>query len=415
MNGDRRRPGSARALPLRVPGMLLLGSTGQNSGKTLFATRLIERLAGRYRIIGLKVSTVRDPDGSCPRHRHDCDVCGELDSGFAVSEETVPGEKDTGRMVAAGADRVFWLRSCPEAHGEGIREVLRRIGPLRDTLIVCESNSLRFVAEPDIFLMLSPAGVKPDESGAVTPAAPAGDGNARRALKPGAAAVREYVDRQVVFTPAPGAGAPAGEFDFAPDEVLVVDGQFSIRRPGTALLLAGGPSRRMGTDKRQLPIGSTTLVVRAWRMLSAVYSHVLVSSNDTPPGLEDAVVVPDLHPGIGPIGGIEAGIAAATEDPVFVIACDIPGIDQAVLAALYRALPGHDIAVPRCADGRYETLFALYRRRTLPLVRELINRDERRIRVLFSQVKTAEEPMGVPLGNVNTRDEYEQLVRRARS
>jgi hypothetical protein len=160
----------------RLPGMLLLGSTGRNSGKTEFACGVLNRFCRNHTLIGLKVTIIRDNDGSCPRGGEGCGVCTSLEGPFDITEETNrEGIKDTSRMLRTGADRVFWLRVRSACVEEGLKALLEIIGP--DAVTVCESNSLRHTVEPGLFVMVR---------------------NSRTtACKPTALSVMEYADRIV--------------------------------------------------------------------------------------------------------------------------------------------------------------------------------------------------------------------------
>jgi len=93
----------------------------------------------------------------------------------------------------------------------------------------------------------------------------------------------------------------------------------------TLLLLAGGESKRMGQPKALLPVGSTTLVEWLAARLAGSFAEVLVSANDpqlVPKGMR---MVRDRRAGhLGPLAGIEAGLAAATTEAVVAVACDMP-------------------------------------------------------------------------------------------
>ena len=362
--------------------MLLLGAAGRNAGKTLFACRLIEQLRKKSRVVALKVSTIRGEGGECVRGRTDCGVCSSLKLPYELIEERDPdGKKDTSRMAGAGAETAYWLKARPWALDDGIKDFLGRLDP--GVLVVCESNSLREVVVPDLFLMFRGGGT----------------------TKKSARGVLKYVDREVRFE--------NGTFDLNPSDLFFVDGQFTLPRPGSAVLLAGGKSSRMGEDKRYLSHHGSSLMEHAFRELSKLFTQVIVSANDEPVGIPIGNVVADASPGNGPIGGIESGIDAAKSDPVFVSACDIPRFDLGILSSLFREIEGNDIAVPRNNRGRYESLFALYTHSTLPVVRSLMESGELRIRKLFDLVPTAGVaiPTGSLLYNVNTRAEYEALTR----
>ena len=109
----------------RLPGMLLLGSTGRNSGKTEFACGVLNRFCQNHTLIGLKVTIIRDNDGACPRGGEGCGVCTSLEGPFDITEETNrDGIKDTSRMLRTGADRVFWLRVRSACVEEGLKALL---------------------------------------------------------------------------------------------------------------------------------------------------------------------------------------------------------------------------------------------------------------------------------------------------
>ena len=134
--------------------MILVGSSGKDSGKTVFACELVKRFRVEGRLLGAKVTTIHEREGGCPRGGDGCGAC-ELADGdeFCLAEEEESGgEKDTQRLLASGADQVFWLRAKHTALEAGARALLDKLG--RDSLVVCESNSLRTVVAPGLFFMV---------------------------------------------------------------------------------------------------------------------------------------------------------------------------------------------------------------------------------------------------------------------
>ena len=175
-----------------LPGMLMIGAGGRNVGKTELACALIREFGRESPVIGVKVTTIRERDGTCPRGGEGCGVCASLKGDFCLTEE---GDghpaKDTVRMLAAGAARVLWLRVLRESIEAGARALVGSIG--RDAVTVCESNSLRHVVEPGLFLLVR-------------------DKRSPR-LKPSAAEVAALADRVVTFD--------GRKLDLNPDEVLL--------------------------------------------------------------------------------------------------------------------------------------------------------------------------------------------------
>lgn len=137
---------------LYAPHLLLIGAAERDAGKTAFACEAIRRFSGAG-VLGAKVTAVQERDGTCPRGGQGCGVCSSLDSDYCLTEETEPGDaKDTQRLLAAGARRVFWLRVLKASLEDGARALLEALGP--DTPAICESNSLRHAVTPGLFIML---------------------------------------------------------------------------------------------------------------------------------------------------------------------------------------------------------------------------------------------------------------------
>ncbi|MDR0382365.1 MAG: hypothetical protein LBH50_00070 [Spirochaetaceae bacterium] len=131
--------------------LVLIGSTGRNSGKTYLAAELIRRF-GRTPVIALKITGFERGGGPCPRGGDGCGACN-IDGEFCLAEElSEDGNKDTAMLLAAGARRVFWLRCLRSSLAKGFAAFLEQAGG--DHVIVCESNSLREAVEPAFFIMI---------------------------------------------------------------------------------------------------------------------------------------------------------------------------------------------------------------------------------------------------------------------
>lgn len=148
--------------------MIMIGSFGRNSGKTALAEALIEKWRGSYSIIGLKVTAITEDDKGgrlCPRGGAGCGVCSGIEGDYELLRETeTQGVKDTSRLLAAGADMVYWLRSTRCGLFNGFLEFSRIVAD--NSLIICESNSLREHVKPGVFVMM-----RSEEDEAVKPSA----------------------------------------------------------------------------------------------------------------------------------------------------------------------------------------------------------------------------------------------------
>ncbi|MBU6480564.1 MAG: molybdenum cofactor guanylyltransferase [Nitrospirae bacterium] len=186
----------------------------------------------------------------------------------------------------------------------------------------------------------------------------------------------------------------------------------------TGVLLAGGKSRRMGEDKRYLVVGEQTLLERGLAVLRSIFQEVLVViAQDSPPLDVDARVERDMVPDCGSLGGLYTGLMQATTPYVFVVACDMPFLDPAVIAQFTNRRATADIVMGKLG-ARLHPMHALYGKRCLPVVEQMILARELKIQEMVSHaslrvryVTDADlltiDPSGRSFHNVNTPAELE--------
>lgn len=98
---------------------------------------------------------------------------------------------------------------------------------------------------------------------------------------------------------------------------------------GTAAILAGGKSSRMGFDKTRLSINGEKWLDRLIGQLPSEFDQVLVITNRQDKDFESkAELVPDVFPGMGPLGGIHAALSQAKSKYVYIVSGDMFGINQ---------------------------------------------------------------------------------------
>lgn len=362
----------------------MIGAAGRKAGKTELACALIRKFSAGRKIIGVKVTAIAARDGSCPRGGKGCGVCSSLAGDYCISEETgaLP-HKDTARLLAAGARRVFWLRALRRRLAEGRMALVEVMG--REALIVCESNSLRRVVEPGLFLMVV-------ESGSSE-------------YKMSAASVRNYADKIVRFD--------GREFDMDIDRISIGDGRWLLKEPATAIVLAGGESRRMGKNKALLPINGRPMIEYVCAQLRNQFDQILVSADEAEKyAFLEWDIVRDRVPGWGPLMGMASALERSANDLNFVVACDMPDIEMTFARRLLSEAGGYDAVVPRTGERRLEPLFAVYRKTVLRVMRDLLTAGERRIRPVFDhcRVKYIEWPDSKRPRNLNTLEEYKAYL-----
>jgi molybdopterin-guanine dinucleotide biosynthesis protein A len=192
------------------------------------------------------------------------------------------------------------------------------------------------------------------------------------------------------------------------------------RIPATAAVLAGGRSRRMGCDKVSLPWGGVPLGPFSAARLSPWFEETLVCG-DRAPGFAGGRwrIVPDLVPDRGALGGLHAALAAARCDWVFLAACDMPFVEEALVRLLWSLREGNDAVVPLSAAGETEPTCAFYARACAGPVRRAVERGggrlvsflpEVRVRRVQASEWTAADPAGASFRNINTPEEYRRFA-----
>lgn len=183
-------------------------------------------------------------------------------------------------------------------------------------------------------------------------------------------------------------------------------------------VLAGGASRRMGTDKAFVtaPDGRPLVVVAAEALGGAGAARTIVVGGDRG-GIEALGLgwVADLHPGEGPLGGIVTALASADHDLVVVLACDMPEVDREVPAALVEAMlaePSAGVAVA-VAGEREQPLTSCWRRSmALGVLEAAFAGGERAPRYLLDRLGVV-RVAGLPLHRLADVDSPDDLRRYA--
>ena len=139
-----------------------------------------------------------------------------------------------------------------------------------------------------------------------------------------------------------------------------------MARDACAVVLAGGESRRFGSDKALARFRGEPLIARVVRELRNVgFNQVAIAAKepekyaDAAPGAE---LLRDVRPIQTPLAGLAAGLRASRHALVFACAADMPfAADAALIDALTAAIAGHDAAVAH-AGGSLQPLCGLWRK-----------------------------------------------------
>lgn len=189
----------------------------------------------------------------------------------------------------------------------------------------------------------------------------------------------------------------------------------------TGVILSGGKNRRMGGNKAFVTVEGERLIDRTVRLFRSLFDEVIIVTSQPADYLDQpAVIVTDILPEKGPLGGIYTGLFWARQEQIFITACDMPFLNRPFLEYMIGRAPGYDIVVPACAEGP-QPLHAVYARRCLPVIRGLLEKERLKITGFYPghtilsiplEVIRAFDPQGRMFINVNTPEDLRNLPAR---
>ncbi len=177
------------------------------------------------------------------------------------------------------------------------------------------------------------------------------------------------------------------------------------------VVLAGGKSRRMGIDKASIEVGGTSMLALAVATLSGLFDDVVVAGgSETPPG---CVLLADTLPGAGPLAGLDAAYGIARDRAVFLMALDMPFVDDATVRSIVEPTVDAMAARVPISGNRRHPLCAVYGANLGPLVTERLVREDRSMAAFIAGIDGVEyiRVEERPMVNVNTIEDLEVALR----
>jgi len=180
------------------------------------------------------------------------------------------------------------------------------------------------------------------------------------------------------------------------------------------VVLTGGASRRMGRTKALVEIDGVPMAARVAAALAGAGCESVVLLGGDPAELAPLTlpVLPDRHPGTGPLGGVLGALELYEDrsDQVLIVACDLADIASTDLSRLVQAAAERaDADVVVAHAGRVEPACALWRTRSVDLVRRSFIAGERAVHRVLAELQTVEVPLPTAsLRNINTPDDLDR-------
>lgn len=200
----------------------------------------------------------------------------------------------------------------------------------------------------------------------------------------------------------------------------------------SAIILAGGRGRRMGMiEKALLEFEGKTILERLLESLFRAVDEVILSVRDTSQK-EKLILVRekfsdreirfcfDTLEDAGPLEGIRAGLLESRAEYSFVCAGDMPFVNSKTVDLLFEKASGHDAALPKWKDEKFEPLHAVYSRKLIPEIEKAFEKGRCSVLtpvfemkdVVFVEVSEIRviDPELRTFVNINTIDEMQRII-----
>lgn len=195
-------------------------------------------------------------------------------------------------------------------------------------------------------------------------------------------------------------------------------------REWTGIILAGGLSSRMGTNKAMLQLNGSAVLQHVTKAMRPAVSRIIVAAGPhvTAYSAMDYDCVQDHYPGKGPLAGLHAALEASDTDWNLVCACDMPLLQTSFFDGIKKLVESHNsysAIVPR-VDGHVHPLAGAYHKRVLPDLEQRLNQDHLRVMRWLEEIgcryveveeleSAGVHQVAMQMSNMNTPEEYERI------
>jgi molybdopterin-guanine dinucleotide biosynthesis protein A len=185
----------------------------------------------------------------------------------------------------------------------------------------------------------------------------------------------------------------------------------------TTVIMAGGKSSRMGTDKSFVPLLGKPMVEHVLDSVEGLGEQEIIITNK--PDDYAYLGLPmygDIYHDKGPLGGFHSALTHAATQYILVVACDMPWLNRDLLEYMISIRETADIIVPRW-EKYPEPLHAVYSHNCLAPITANLEADILKITAFFGKVSThfldqktiaQYDTHGQSFNNVNTPEDLEQ-------
>jgi len=181
----------------------------------------------------------------------------------------------------------------------------------------------------------------------------------------------------------------------------------------TGIILAGGKSSRMGTDKGFLKLEGVTFVERIMKSISPFVDNIIIVSDNPDYNTFGYRRVDDIIKNSGPLAGLYSGLYYSETEYNLVLSCDVPLVNSTILTKLIDEFDEDKDVVQLSSQNKTIPLVAFYKKHCMHRCLELLEKGEKRLRVALNHLDTktieVDSNMKHLVRNINTKDQLNDI------
>lgn len=181
----------------------------------------------------------------------------------------------------------------------------------------------------------------------------------------------------------------------------------------TGIILAGGKSQRMGTDKGLIQLKNKPFISHIIEALNPLVSKTIIVSNSIKYDAFGLKRIEDDIKNAGPLAGIYSGLKASKTNYNLVLSCDVPLINTTILKVLINSIEENTDGIQIKSAGQNMPLIALYKKQCEPIFLKLLLDGERRLKFAIKACRITtivlDKELEKHTTNINTPEQLKQI------
>lgn len=176
----------------------------------------------------------------------------------------------------------------------------------------------------------------------------------------------------------------------------------------TGIILAGGKSTRMGTDKGLMLFEGQPMIQHIIEPMAKVCSRIIIVTTNSYYRIFGCDLIKDEQPNYGPVMGVLSGLKGSKTELNLILSCDTPNVGIDLMKALLNTTGNSDIVAASSSTGIHP-LIGVYNRKCLPTFERAVAEKEHRLQSVLEKlsVKTLTVEDEDLVKNMNRKEDLE--------